>query len=189
MQHQTLSTKIKDLNRDVESLRNELKAERLSKKRELQETLAGHKKQLAVKIRCMQELEGKNKTLNEELKMEKLKLISVQKASSTVINIRTEYTPSCYIHIHLCMQKQEREEQHLTLSSKNEELKKDVESLRNELEAERVSKERKLRKLTTEREEEVVEHKKQLASIRQELEAEKQKPAQQKVTHHIYLSV
>jgi len=59
------------------------------------------------------------------------------------------------------------------LSSK---LESDVESLRNELEAERLSKERELRKMHTKREKEVAEYKKQLAAITQELETEKQKP-------------
>ena len=75
--------------------------------------------------------------------------------------------------------------QHQTLSTKIGNLNRDVESLRHELEEERLSKERELQKMTTMREKEVVEHKKQLASIRQELEAEKQKPSQKKVTHHI----
>ena len=43
------------------------------------------------------------------------------------------------------------------------------------MEAERLSKERELRKMTTKREKEVAEHKKQLTSIKQELEEEKQK--------------
>ena len=71
MQRQTLSTRIENLNRDVESLRNKLEAERLSKKRELQEMfskrekeVAEHKKQLA--------------TITQELEAEKQNLLSVQ---------------------------------------------------------------------------------------------------------------
>ena len=64
-----------------------------------------------------------------------------------------------------------------------------MESMRTELEAERLSKERelrKLRKMTTERENEVAEYKKQLASITEELETEKQKPPPvQEVTPHL----
>ena len=52
-----------------------------------------------------------------------------------------------------------------------------MESLRNELEVERLSKERELQKMHTNREKEVAEYKKQLATITQELETEKQKPS------------
>ena len=52
-----------------------------------------------------------------------------------------------------------------------------MESMRSELEAERLSKERQLRNMITEREKELSEHRKQLAAITEELEVEKQKSA------------
>ena len=106
--------------------------------------------------------------------MEKQKMLSIQKASSTVNN-DAEDTPSCHTLIHLCMHQQEREEQHRTLSAKNEELERDVESLKTELQTERLSKERELRKMTSKREKEAAEYKEQLAFITQKLEVEKRK--------------
>ena len=73
------------------------------------------------------------------------------------------------------MQQQEKEEQYQILTSNREQLERGVESLRNELEAERLSKERELRKMTTKREMEVAKHKNELASIKQKLVAEEQK--------------
>ena len=69
-------------------------------------------------------------------------------------------------------------------------MERTVESLRTELETERLLKERELRKMTTEREKEVAEHKKKLASITQELEAEKQKlsPVQEVTVSSAYSS-
>ena len=71
---------------------------------------------------------------------------------------------------HLYIWQKERDAQFQTLSAKIE-----------ELEADMLSKERELRKMTTKRDKEVTEYKKQLASITQELEAEKQKTSHSSV--------
>lgn len=94
----------------------------------------------------------------------------------TLINITKTVT------YHLYMQQQEKEEQYQTLTSKTDQLERGVESLRSELEAERLSKERELRKMTTKREKEVAEHKKQLASMKQKLVAEQKSLSAEKVT-------
>ena len=89
VQHVILSSKNEKLERDVESLRNELQMERLLKERELQEMLtkrekeaAEHKKQLA--------------SITQELEAEKLNLLSVQEVGMLCcLNTEITVLPSC----------------------------------------------------------------------------------------------